>query len=151
MSADGDGYALYERVVPCAEIRKLIEAVDASATDRSRAGIRHLLGCPPIAAVANDPRLLEIASMWLGASALPFKATLFDKNPRSNWLVAWHQDTALPVTRRTEREGWGPWSIKDGIQYAHAPASAKPRQRRVLHLEYAATLEIEPGFRLCVA
>jgi ectoine hydroxylase-related dioxygenase (phytanoyl-CoA dioxygenase family) len=36
----------------------------------------------------------------------------------------WHQDTALPLRQRREVPGWGPWSIKDGVTYAHAPASA---------------------------
>jgi ectoine hydroxylase-related dioxygenase (phytanoyl-CoA dioxygenase family) len=39
-------------------------------------------------------------------------------------LVVWHQDTALPLERRHEAEGWGPWSTKEGVVYAHAPASA---------------------------
>jgi ectoine hydroxylase-related dioxygenase (phytanoyl-CoA dioxygenase family) len=45
-------------------------------------------------------------------------------SPTSNWLVVWHQDTALPIRERREVAGWGPWSIKDGIAYSHAPASA---------------------------
>jgi ectoine hydroxylase-related dioxygenase (phytanoyl-CoA dioxygenase family) len=36
----------------------------------------------------------------------------------------WHQDTALPLQERRDVPGWGPWSIKDGVNYAHAPASA---------------------------
>jgi ectoine hydroxylase-related dioxygenase (phytanoyl-CoA dioxygenase family) len=36
----------------------------------------------------------------------------------------WHQDTALPLRERHELPGWGPWSAKDGIIYAHAPATA---------------------------
>jgi ectoine hydroxylase-related dioxygenase (phytanoyl-CoA dioxygenase family) len=30
----------------------------------------------------------------------------------------------LPLQQKYETAGWGPWSVKDGIQYAHAPASA---------------------------
>ena len=60
----------------------------------------------------------------LGNDAIPFRATLFDKSPTSNWLVVWHQDTALPLRERREVSGWGPWSIKDGVNYAHAPATA---------------------------
>jgi hypothetical protein len=41
--------------------------------------------------------------------------------------AAWHQDTALPLRGKTERAGWGPWSTKAGILYAHAPASALER------------------------
>jgi ectoine hydroxylase-related dioxygenase (phytanoyl-CoA dioxygenase family) len=59
-----------------------------------------------------------------GNGAFPFRATLFDKSPTSNWLVAWHQDTALPVREKREATGWGPWSVKDGVIYAHAPANA---------------------------
>jgi hypothetical protein len=45
------------------------------------------------------------------------RATLFDKSPTANWLVVWHQDTALPVQERREAPGWGPWSVKDGVIY----------------------------------
>jgi ectoine hydroxylase-related dioxygenase (phytanoyl-CoA dioxygenase family) len=55
---------------------------------------------------------------------LPFRATLFDKSPDANWLVVWHQDTALPLRNRKEMAGWGPWSVKEGICYAHAPTHA---------------------------
>ena len=36
----------------------------------------------------------------------------------------WHQDTALPLRLRREIPGWGPWSVKCGVLYAHAPAKA---------------------------
>jgi ectoine hydroxylase-related dioxygenase (phytanoyl-CoA dioxygenase family) len=68
--------------------------------------------------------MIELAREVLGPDAFPFRATLFDKSPNSNWLVVWHQDTALPLQSRIELPGWGPWSVKDGIPYAHAPASA---------------------------
>ena len=57
-------------------------------------------------------------------------------NVISNWLVAWHQDTALPLVERRELSGWGPWSVKDGVTYAHAPASALSEAVALrLHLE----------------
>jgi hypothetical protein len=55
--------------------------------------------------------------------AIPFRATLFEKTLAANWLVVWHQDTALPLRERQELQGWGPWSIKEGINYAHAPST----------------------------
>lgn len=60
----------------------------------------------------------------MGLSAIPFRATLFDKSPDANWLVVWHQDTALPLRERNESPEWGPWSTKGGLLYAHAPAWA---------------------------
>jgi len=77
-----------------------------------------------INSVANDARVLGIAQSILGENAFPFRATLFNKSPDSNWLIAWHQDTALPLIEKHETPGWGPWSVKEGIVYAHAPAGA---------------------------
>ena len=72
----------------------------------------------------RNKRLLEVVRGVLGSRAVPFRATLFDKSSHSNWLVVWHQDTALPLRERHEAPGWGPWSVKDGVIYAHAPATA---------------------------
>ena len=94
---------------------------------RTRAGARHILGCPAVARLAQDSRLIDLASEWLDAAAVPFKATLFDKSADANWLVAWHQDTALPISEYRESAGWGPWSEKAGVTYAHAPAKALER------------------------
>ena len=119
-----DGYAIIPDVLTSEEIQTLAVSLEHANLPRSRAGIRHLLSHPEIAQVANDPRMLDIAQQVLGESAFPFKATLFDKSPDANWLIVWHQDTALPLRETHETAGWGPWSVKDGITYAHAPASA---------------------------
>jgi ectoine hydroxylase-related dioxygenase (phytanoyl-CoA dioxygenase family) len=121
---DDLGFALIPEVLPRHELTSLLCALDDLVHRRGRAGIRHILNHPRVKAIANDARLLRIAQGVLGESALPFRATLFDKSPGSNWLIAWHQDTALPLTQRRETPGWGPWSVKEGINYAHAPASA---------------------------
>ncbi len=90
----------------------------------SRAGVRHVLRHPAVGAIAKDRRVLALAQEILGREAFPFRATLFDKSPESNWLITWHQDTALPLLEKHETPGWGPWSVKEGVTYAHAPASA---------------------------
>ena len=110
----------------CSLVEGLAEAGD-SGRSRSRAGARHLMGDPAVNAVAHDPRLLTLASDFVGASPIPYRATLFDKSPARNWLVPWHQDTALPLERQRDVPGWGPWSQKAGVTYAHAPAAALSR------------------------
>src|SRR4030095_14758401 len=105
----------------------VISLLSETVTTRSRAGVRHLMSNPTVAALVNDRRLLAIAQRALGARAQPFRATLFDKSGSANWLVAWHQDTALPLASHFQAEGWGPWSEKCGIAYAHAPAWALSR------------------------
>ena len=83
--------------------------------------------CPTISSLAQDERLHALAKLALMEQALPYRATLFEKTPKSNWLVAWHQDTALPLERRFASSEWGPWSKKSGIIYAHAPTWALSR------------------------
>jgi ectoine hydroxylase-related dioxygenase (phytanoyl-CoA dioxygenase family) len=79
---------------------------------------------PAVRELSADSRLLTIARQFVGPGAIAFRATLFDKSPTANWLVVWHQDTALPLQRRIEHPDWGPWSTKAGVLYAHAPARA---------------------------
>ena len=124
---EADGFAVIERVFEAHEIDSTLDALSRRPLIRSRAGARHAMGNPVVAHLARDARLLRLVRCVLGPEALPYRATLFDKSPTSNWLVVWHQDTALPLQRREERPGWGPWSVKAGVIYAHAPASALNR------------------------
>ena len=121
------GFRIVSGVLGPAEASDLLRTLEASPLTRSRAGARHLMKHAAVSAVANDPRLLAIASGFLGPSAVPYRATLFDKSSARNWLVPWHQDTALPLQERLDVAGWGPWSVKSGITYAHAPATALSR------------------------
>jgi hypothetical protein len=109
------------------ETSHLLRTLEASPLTRSRAGARHLMKHATVSDVANDQRLSAIASGFLGPVAVPYRATLFDKSSARNWLVPWHQDTALPLQDRRDVPGWGPWSIKSGITYGHAPATALSR------------------------
>jgi ectoine hydroxylase-related dioxygenase (phytanoyl-CoA dioxygenase family) len=118
------GFAILPDVLTCRDVEQLDESLARNPLPRSRAGMRHALRHPAVITVARDPRLLDIAQQVLGCAPISFKATLFDKSPVSNWLVVWHQDTALPLRERREIPEWGPWSVKDGVIYAHAPASA---------------------------
>jgi len=130
------GFAILPAALTGSDVEQLDESLARNPLPRSRAGMRHALKHPAVLAVARDPRVLAIAQQILGSSAFPFRATLFDKSPISNWLVVWHQDTALPLRERREQPEWGPWSTKDGVVYAHAPASALSRVVALrLHLD----------------
>jgi ectoine hydroxylase-related dioxygenase (phytanoyl-CoA dioxygenase family) len=123
-NVDGFGFEIIPQVFDRERISTLLNSIDYSGVARSRAGIRHALAIDFVRSLANETALLGIASDVLGGDAVPFRATLFDKSPRSNWLVVWHQDTALPLCERLDAPGWGPWSLKEGVVYAHAPQSA---------------------------
>jgi ectoine hydroxylase-related dioxygenase (phytanoyl-CoA dioxygenase family) len=119
-----EGFAIIPGIFGNKRILDVIEELNTCNPPRRRAGVRHAMKLPVVAAVARDAELMGIAQGILGSKAFPFRATLFDKSPTANWLVVWHQDTALPLRERREAPGWGPWSVKDRVIYAHAPQSA---------------------------
>lgn len=92
---------------------------------RTRAGVRGVLARPSVGNLADA--LARLAESVFGGPAFPYRATLFDKSARANWLVAWHQDTALPIAARADAPGWGPWTTKAGVLHAIAPADALER------------------------
>lgn len=62
-----------------------------------------------------------IAASLLGDRARPVRAILFDKSAAMNWALGWHQDRTVAVAERIEVEGFGPWTVKDGIPHVAPP------------------------------
>lgn len=124
VSVREQGYGLVPGVLTDQDIDGFLQELAGNELPRTRAGVRHAMKNECVARLARDKHVIGVAKTIFGTEAFPFRATLFEKLPHSNWLVAWHQDTALPLRERREMPGWGPWSVKDGVTYAHAPASA---------------------------
>ena len=118
------GFAVIPDVLSSEDITRILDNLKDATLRRSKAGVRHAMESTGIAQCSRASELLSIARSVLGDTAFPFRATLFDKSGSANWLVVWHQDTALPIQERHDTPGWGPWSVKEGVVYAHAPASA---------------------------
>ena len=149
-SIEETGLTILSGVLRHEYLDRLQEELNQLAPRRSRAGIRHALRLAPVAGLARHPILADLASGVLGAAAIPFRATLFDNSPDANWSVVWHQDTALPLRERMDLPGWGPWSVKEGIPYAHAPEAALSQVLALrIHLDDSAVgngpLRVLPG------
>jgi len=119
---DANGFAIRHGVVSPDWMNQTLNDDIRRSPMRSRAGLRHAMLFGSVRLIAGCPQLKQLACEVLGPRAFPFRATIFDKSPTANWLVVWHQDTALPLRERMEVPGWGPWSKKAGVSYAHAPA-----------------------------
>ena len=131
-----DGYLIEASVFSSKECEQLIETLNRVHSNRSRAGVRNLMAVSAVAEFASDSRLINFARLLTGRTLRPYKATLFEKAGNANWLVAWHQDTALPLIKFYGKDGWGPWSKKAGIDYAHAPAWALEKVLAIrIHLD----------------
>jgi len=76
------GFAIVADLIPANEIVDLSAEFSQASLQRSRAGVRHALKLPSVAALANGSRLVGIAQDILGGEAVPFRATLFDKSKK---------------------------------------------------------------------
>jgi hypothetical protein len=63
------GFAIISDVVPAIHLDQLLR--DIAGVQRSRAGIRHAMNHPSVAAIANSGHLLEMAQSVLGLRAFP--------------------------------------------------------------------------------
>lgn len=117
-----NGYLIAEKVFEAAEMNSLIERLAVLNAEPERPGYRHLMADPAVRSLARDRRLTALVENITGKRLIPFKATLFNKAGKANWLVAWHQDTTLPVVRPPSSNDWGIATIKDGITFCQAPA-----------------------------
>ena len=118
------GFSITGSVFGRGEMHRVCQALATADLPRTKAGVRNTLCVPAVRELAENPDLVALAATFIGEQPIPFRATLFDKSALSNWLVAWHQDTALPVRQRIDEGTWGPWSMKGGVLHAIAPASA---------------------------
>lgn len=101
------------------------------------AGRRDLLSAEPLTQkLLNDPFICQIIDQLFDQQAFVVRATLFDKQPDANWSVTWHQDQAIAVNERHDLPGFGPWSIKNGIQHVEPPVDILEHMTAIrLHLE----------------
>ncbi len=89
--------------------------------------VRELAGCSEIQAMVYE---------HLGPNAAFVKGIYFDKVPAFNWKVPWHQDVTIVVAEKVEAPGFGPWSVKDGVDNVQAPAEVLENILTVrLHLD----------------
>jgi ectoine hydroxylase-related dioxygenase (phytanoyl-CoA dioxygenase family) len=141
------GFALAPSLVP----RDLIEELLSLCPAVPGAGLRDLFGVMPrFRALAELSAVRSLAQEILGRTAFVTRAILFDKSPDANWALGFHQDVVIAVAARHETPGFGPWSVKAGIDHVRPPASVLERMITVrIHLDPCGTdnapLAVIPG------
>ena len=123
-----DGFLIVPDLLPtaecetlAAELSELLEQQKLT-NPKARGGLRNVLRMSPLAAsVASSETILPVVSGLIGGVAFPIRAILFDKTDGANWGVPWHQDLAIAVAERKDTEGFGPWSLKEGVVHVQPP------------------------------
>lgn len=132
------GFAVVEGVAAEVELADLRAEADRLLAESGRgAGARGGLGrSRAFADLATWPPLRGLAEECLGSSCRPVMLTVFDKSEQANWKVPWHQDLTIAVRERVDAEGFGPWSVKDGVTHVQPPTELRSRMVALrLHLD----------------
>src|SRR5690242_13805995 len=103
-----NGFAVIPRVFTRTQVERLATAFEPGA----RAGARTPLRNELVQSIARSEPLLNLLEAFSKEPIFPVRAILFDKNPDTNWAVAWHQDLTIAVRERIDVQGFGSWSLK---------------------------------------
>jgi len=114
-----NGYQIHRGVFGDDEIELLRREADRVASEAGTACVRHL---SDRSIVFRDLSLkAKISGLLTGQDLQPVRSILFDKTPSENWPVAWHQDLTICTKSQADCDGYGPWSLKDGIPHVQPP------------------------------
>ena len=111
-----DGFA----VVPACLAGATVELLSKQFDD-TRHPERNLLSVPSVQALAISRPVREIVGTVLGPECFAVRGIFFNKTRSTNWKVVWHQDLTIAVRERIDVQGFGPWTIKNGVLHVQPP------------------------------
>ena len=131
---DRDGLMLRKRACSEAELQRIEAALSRIAPDRAGVRLSGIIGLTqPLSINGCIGRLVKAT---LGSQAQAVRAILFDKSVTTNWALGWHQDRTIVVKKRIDCDGFGPWSIKTGLQHVAPPFALLSRMLTLrVHLD----------------
>lgn len=113
-----DGARLFKGALrPC--MAKLEAALACLPPDEAGVRIHGIEALEPL--LASEGWIGAVAATVLGMGAKPVRAILFNKTPETNWSLAWHQDRTICVKLKREVSGFGPWTVKSGMNHVAPP------------------------------
>lgn len=117
-------------------------AIDAATLDQlDRAGGAPIAGArlgnsTELAALLGQggPIAAKLSALLRGC--FPTRVVAFDKSPKANWGVPWHQDRVIAVHEKMDVQGYTNWSNKAGVPHCQPPrAVLDPMLFVRLHLD----------------
>jgi Phytanoyl-CoA dioxygenase (PhyH) len=117
-----DGVLVAKSVLADAVIERL--RTEFGGVPHQRAGARQFAPSERIAGLIQPRGVIgALAAKLAGGAARPVRLLFFDKTPQSNWAVPWHQDRTIAVNEQIDLDGYGPWSVKDGVIHVEPPVA----------------------------
>lgn len=115
-------------------VRELLAILDGLPKHRAGVRIKGIQALAPFIAASGS--IGSIAVGVLGDRSRAVRGILFDKSADTNWALGWHQDRTICVRERLDIEGFGPWTIKQGMQHVSPPFDLLSRMATLrVHLD----------------
>jgi len=135
-----DGFAVVDGALSACEVDAVLrdlEPLDSALLAAARGGLRDVLrSSTAVRQLVVHPAIRHAVEPVLGIGAFAVRGILFDKHREANWRVPWHQDLTIAVREMVPTDGYGPWSVKAGVQHVQPPASVLERMITVrVHLD----------------
>jgi len=112
------GFEIYSKFLDVAAINEIIDEIESLDPGCPKHGIRNAeKKLDSVKNIVNSSLLRRKAGRFLSGNPEIVRVIVFDKTPENNWLVTWHQDKTIAVNEKADIPGWGPWTIKDGINH----------------------------------
>jgi hypothetical protein len=118
LSFSRDGAERYEGAV-VTKVASLQDALGRPPPDKAGVRITGFEALRPF--LASNGAIGAVASAALGSGCRAVRAILFDKTATMNWSLAWHQDRTISVVERLHVDGFGPWTVKQGMHHVAPP------------------------------
>ncbi|WP_366915433.1 WYL domain-containing protein [uncultured Psychroserpens sp.] len=111
------GFGILNHVYSKRDIRKLKTKLDAyiKLNNEQVFGMREvLLKLPELKPILFNKNFKKLIKS-IDKDAFLTKAIYFDKSPKDNWYVTWHQDIPINVLKKAETKGFSAWTNKKGV------------------------------------
>jgi ectoine hydroxylase-related dioxygenase (phytanoyl-CoA dioxygenase family) len=126
-----DGLQIVPKRIPRDLLARLSDCFPADASN-----VRNALELTAIRELSHCQILRDLVVPVLGERCFAVRAILFNKTGTANWKVAWHQDVVIAVRSRATIAGFGPWSVKLGVDHVRPPPSVLENMLAVrVHLD----------------
>ncbi|GLP99715.1 phytanoyl-CoA dioxygenase [Methylophaga thalassica] len=118
LGIEENGFEMHSSFLCNDSINEITTEIEALDSDFPKHGIRNAeKKLSSVRNLVESDLLLEKARIYLTGKPEVVRVIVFDKTADKNWLVTWHQDKTISVSDKKEVDGWGPWTLKDGVHH----------------------------------
>ena len=115
-----DGFEIIENIITAREIESIKR--ELLGVECKGGGIRNAeKNLSTVNELVRSEKYLALASTYLSGKACLVRSIVFMKSIDNNWLVTWHQDKTVAISKKIDNSGWGRWSEKDGVLHGQPP------------------------------